>query len=142
MDGEARGRKRLRIAAAVADLNHAVGVAAKEPAKDKLPKTDAGTTINSLGLTLSNITPELKEKFSLSDDNGVVVVDVSKDGPAAEKGLKAGDVIMEAAQEEIKSATQVAGKIDDAKRSGRKSILLLVERQGDLRFIALRLDKS
>ena len=30
----------------------------------------------------------------------------------------------------------------NAKRSGRKSILLLVERQGDLRFIALRLDQS
>jgi len=86
---------------------------------------------------------ELKEKFSLADDSkGVVVVDVVKDSPAAEKGLKAGDVIIEAAQEEIKSATQVAGKVDDAKRAGRKSILLLVERQGDLRFIALRLDQS
>ena len=71
-----------------------------------------------------------------------VVVDVAKDGPGAEKGLKPGDMIMEAAQEEIKNAIQVAGKIDDAKRSGRKSILLLVERQGDLRFIALRLDQS
>ena len=80
--------------------------------------------------------------FSLSDQKGVVVVDVTKDGPAAEKGLKPGDVIMEAAQEEIKSTTQVAGKIDDAKKAGRKSILLLVERQGDLRFIALRLDQS
>jgi len=36
----------------------------------------------------------------------------------------------------------VAGKVDDAKKAGRKSILLLVERQGDLRFVALRLDQS
>ena len=99
--------------------------------------------MTTLGLTLSNITPELKEKFSLTDDSkGVVVVDVVKDGRAAEKGLKAGDVIMEAAQEEIKSARQVSGKVDDAKKSGRKSILLLVERQGDLRFVAIRLDQS
>ena len=49
---------------------------------------------------------------------------------------------MEAAQEEVKSASQVAGKIADAKKAGRKSILLLVERQGDLRFVALRLDQS
>ena len=88
----------------------------------------------------SNITPDLKDKFSLSDDKGVVVVGVSKDSPASEKGLKAGDVIMEAAQEEIKNAGQVLGKIADAKKAGRKSILLLVERQGDLRFVALRLD--
>ena len=107
------------------------------PAKDDAP------TVSALGLTLANISPEMKEKFSLADDSkGVVVVDVAKDSPAAEKGLKPGDVIMEAAQEEIKSATQVVGKIDDAKRAGRKSILLLVERQGDLRFVALRLDQS
>jgi len=94
-------------------------------------------------LTLANISPEMKEKFSLADDSkGVVVVDVAKDSPAAEKGLKAGDVIVEAAQEEIKSAGQVVGKIDDAKKAGRKSILLLVERQGDLRFVAVRLDQS
>jgi serine protease Do len=49
---------------------------------------------------------------------------------------------MEASQEEIKSAGQVVSKIDDAKKAGRKSILLLVERQGDLRFIALRLDQG
>jgi len=109
---------------------------------NKGPKEDAGT-VTTLGLTLSNITQDLKEKFSLSDDSkGVVVVDVAKDSPAAEKGLRAGDVIMEAAQEEVKSANQVSGKIDDAKRSGRKSILLLVERQGDLRFVAIRLDQS
>ena len=87
--------------------------------------------------------PELKEKFSLADDaKGVVVTDVGKDSAAAEKGLKPGDVIMEAAQEEIKSTTQVTAKIDAAKKSGRKSILLLVERQGDLRFVALRLDRG
>ena len=126
----------------VGRLDETEQVAAKETPKKGAPKEDSGT-VTTLGLTLSDITPELKEKFSLADDaKGVVVVDVVKESPAAEKGLKAGDVIMEAAQEEIKNATQVAGKIDDAKRSGRKSILLLVERQGDLRFIALRLDQS
>jgi serine protease Do len=49
---------------------------------------------------------------------------------------------MEAAQEEVKSPVEVNNKIEEAKKSGRKSILLLVERQGDLRFIALRLDQS
>jgi len=137
-----RKRQQNTVQVKVGRLDETEQVAAKETPKKATPKEDGGT-VTTLGLTLSNITPELKEKFSLADDaKGVVVVDVVKDSPAAEKGLKAGDVIMEAAQEEIKSATQVAGKIDDAKRSGRKSILLLVERQGDLRFIALRLDQS
>ena len=136
-----RKRQEARLQVTLGKLDETEQVAAKEPAKDKPLKADS-STVTTLGLTLSNITPDLKEKFSLGDQKGVVVVDVTKDSPAAEKGLKAGDVIMEAAQEEIKSTTQVAGKIDDAKRAGRKSILLLVERQGDLRFIALRLDQS
>ena len=136
-----RKRKETTLQVKVGKLEETEQVAAQEPAKNQPAATDS-STVTTLGLTLSNITPELKEKFSLSDEKGVVVVDVAKDSPAAEKGLKAGDVIMEAAQEEIKSTNQVAGKIDDAKKAGRKSILLLVERQGDLRFIALRLDQS
>ena len=72
----------------------------------------------------------------------LVVVDVAKNSASAEKGLKPGDMIMEAAQEEVKTASQIAGKVADAKKSGRKSILLLVERQGDLRFVAIRIDQS
>jgi serine protease Do len=136
-----RKRKATAVQVKVGKLDETEPVAAKEPAKDQPSKADS-STVTTLGLTLSNITPELKEKFSLTDEKGVVVVDVTKDSAAADKGLKAGDVIMEAAQEEITSTVQAAGKIDDAKRAGRKSILLLVDRQGDLRFIALRLDQS
>src|SRR5213078_3042341 len=137
-----RKRKETPLHVKVGKLDETEQVAAKETPK-KAPAKDDAPTVSALGLTLANISPEMKEKFSLADDSkGVVVVDVAKDSPAAEKGLKAGDVIVEAAQEEIKSAGQVVGKIDDAKKAGRKSILLLVERQGDLRFVAVRLDQS
>src|SRR5436309_984888 len=137
-----RKRKETPLHVKVGKLDETEQVSAKETPK-KAPAKDDAPTVSALGLTLANISPEMKEKFSLADDSkGVVVVDVAKDSPAAEKGLKAGDVIVEAAQEEIKSAGQVVGKIDDAKKAGRKSILLLVERQGDLRFVAVRLDQS
>jgi serine protease Do len=42
----------------------------------------------------------------------------------------------------VKRPQDVSGRIDAEKKAGRKSILLLVERQGDLRFVALRLDQS
>ncbi|MBV8334841.1 MAG: DegQ family serine endoprotease [Alphaproteobacteria bacterium] len=105
-------------------------------------KAESGV-IKTLGLTLAAITPELKEKFSLGEDaKGVIVVDVAKDSPAAAKGVRPGDMIMEAAQEEVKSPGEINSKVDEAKKQGRKSILLLVERQGDLRFVALRLDQG
>jgi serine protease Do len=136
-----RKRKSETVQVAVGKLDETEQVAAKETPKNKSSKSDA-PTVTTLGLTLSNITPDLKDKFSLKDDKGVVVVSVGNDSAAADKGLRPGDVIMEASQEEIRSASQVVGKINEAKRAGRKSILLLVERQGDLRFIALRLDQS
>ena len=108
----------------------------------KTAKSDA-SLVKILGLTLSGITPDLKDKFSLGDDaKGVVVVKVDKDSSAADRGVHPGDLIMEAAQEEVKSPQDVTSRIDAAKKSGRKSILLLVERQGDLHFVALRLDQG
>jgi serine protease Do len=107
------------------------------------PSAGSGTTVKALGLSLSNVTPELKQKFSLADDaGGVVVVDVASDSPASEKGVRPGDVIVEVAQQEVKEPAQVTAKIDEAKKSGRKSVLLLVDRAGDLRFVALRIDQG
>jgi serine protease Do len=109
------------------------------------PKAASGDKgfVKTLGLTLSGITPDLKDKFSLAEDaKGVVVVEVASDSAAAEKGFRPGDVIMEAAETEVKSPDDVAKEISQAKNSGRKSILLLVDRQGDLRFVALRLDQG
>jgi serine protease Do len=113
-----------------------------QDAPKKTVRTETGV-VKTLGLTLSGITPDLKDKFSLGDDaKGVVVVDVAKNSSAADRGVHPGDLIMEAAQEEVKNPQDLSSKIDEAKKSGRKSILLLVERQGDLHFVALRLDQS
>jgi serine protease Do len=71
-----------------------------------------------------------------------VVVDVAKDSSAAERGLRPGDVIVEVAQEEVKDPEEMSSRVDALKKSGRKSILLLVDRKGDLRFVALRLDQG
>jgi len=116
--------------------------AALAPSKQQPPAEPPGT-VKTLGLSLANLTPELRERFSLAEDSaGVVVVDVAPDSAASDKGMRAGDVIVEVAQEEVKTPAQITAKIDDAKKAGRKSVLLLVDRQGDLRFVALKIDQS
>jgi serine protease Do len=136
-----RKRKETSLQVKVGKLVETETVAAADAPKEQ--PTQSADTVKALGMTLADVTPALKEKYSLGDDaKGVVVLDVAKDSPGAEKGLRPGDVIMEAAQEEVKTASQVAGKVSDARKSGRKSILLLVERAGDLRFVALRIDQS
>ncbi|MDE1968837.1 MAG: DegQ family serine endoprotease [Alphaproteobacteria bacterium] len=105
----------------------------------KQPVPPPGTAVKTLGLSVADLTPELRERYQLADDSvGVVVTDVDKDGPAAEKGMRAGDVITEVAQEEVKTTADVVKKVDVATKAGRKSVLLLVDRQGDLRFYALK----
>ena len=38
----------------------------------------------------------------------------------------------------MSSPPEIAAKVEQAKQEGKKSILLLIDRQGDLRFVALR----
>jgi serine protease Do len=96
-----------------------------------------------LGLTLSTVTPELRQRYNIGEDvEGVLITDVTAASDAAEKGLRAGDVIIEVGQEQVSTPTDVEDKIAGARDAGRKSVLLLVERQGNLTFVPLRVVES
>ncbi|MEO1155211.1 MAG: PDZ domain-containing protein, partial [Pseudomonadota bacterium] len=75
-------------------------------------------------------------------DDGLVVQDVAEDSEAFEKGLRAGDLITEAGQEPVATLVDLEDRIDAAREAGRKSLLLLVRRGGDPRFVALSLEQS
>jgi len=101
------------------------------------------TIIESVGLTLSPITPSLRERFELNEEvKGVLIVGVDDQGVAAEKGLRPGDVIVEIGQEEVSTPAAVEEKIKAAVNSDRKSVLMLVQHNGDLKFVPLRVVKS
>ncbi len=95
----------------------------------------------TLGLNLANLTNELRRRYKIKDGvNGVVITGVDSNSAAAEKRLNAGDVIVEVAQEAVGSAADLQKRIDQLKKDGRKSALLLVANaEGDLRFVALSL---
>ena len=96
-----------------------------------------------LGLTVSNMTDELREQLGLTDDDeGIVVVNVDESSSAFEKGLRAGDIITEAGREKVASVKTLQDQVEAAKDAGRKSLLLLVRRDGDPRFVALSLDEG
>jgi serine protease Do len=98
------------------------------------------STIDQLGLTLSRISDQLRERYNLSDTaRGVVVTRVGDGSVAAEKGMRAGDVIVEINQSEVASPADVQAKVKEAQQQKRRSVLLLVDRQGDQRFVALRI---
>jgi serine protease Do len=92
----------------------------------------------SLGLTVATITEELRERFGIAaDTTGVVVLDVVPDGPAATEDIRPGDVVVDVDQDPINSPPEMAAVVEQAREAGRSSVLLLVSRQGDHRFVVL-----
>ncbi|MEP3345394.1 MAG: Do family serine endopeptidase [Litoreibacter sp.] len=94
-----------------------------------------------MGMTVAVLTDDLREQLGLDASlDGLVVKDVAEDSDAFEKGLRAGDLIVEAGQQKISSVDDLEARIEDAKEAGRKSFLMLIRRDGDPRFVALSLD--
>ena len=114
-------------------------LAAKNGGKD-VP-AEQSVVKKTLGLDLSNLTDDLRKRYKIKDSvKGVVITAVEPSSGAAEKRLSAGDVIVEVAQEAVGSAADVQKRIDQLKKDGRKSALLLVANaEGELRFVALGL---
>lgn len=95
-------------------------------------------TKDVLGLTLSKLTEEARAELGLDDKlEGLLVTAVDEATEAFEKGLRAGDVITEAGQKKVTSISQFETRLKEVKEAGRKSLLLLVRRAGDPRFVAL-----
>jgi serine protease Do len=122
----------------------------REEAEGAVPAVASGEdqeaepqTVEVLGMTISPLTDELRSQLGLADDLvGLAVSDVDEASEAYEKGLRAGDVITEAGQKKVESIAVLEERIEEARAAGRKSLLLLVNRAGDPRFVALGLEES
>ncbi|MBR0666910.1 DegQ family serine endoprotease [Roseomonas hellenica] len=98
--------------------------------------------VAGLGLRVAPISNELRERFSLrAEQRGVVIVDVAADSPAAERDLRAGDVIVEVQQERVTTVQELQERIERLRRQNRPSALLLIENAQGQRFVPLRLGR-
>ena len=103
------------------------------PTTEDVPKD-----FEQFGMTLSNLTDEIREGLGLQKDaEGLVVVSVLETSEAFKKGLRSGDLITEAGQEKITSIAEFEGQVAATIEGGRKTMLLLVRRDNDPRFLAL-----
>jgi len=109
------------------------------------PQAPATKQVAALGISMAQITPELRQKFKLDEGaKGVVVTDVEANGVAAEKGVRAGDVIRKVGPDQgvVASPAEVLAKVEAARKAKMKTILFLFEREGNPRFVAIRLEKD
>jgi serine protease Do len=98
-------------------------------------------TIDTIGMSLAKVTPELRHDLELAEDaKGVVVVDVDEGGPAARRGVQAGDIVAAIGRDAITAPEQVPDKVEAARKAGRKLVLVKIERDGAAQFVALPVD--
>ncbi|WP_228130533.1 Do family serine endopeptidase [Pseudovibrio exalbescens] len=93
---------------------------------------DDGTAlVDSLGLELATA------KEAGVDGEGVVVVRVDPDSPAAEKGLREGAIITAVAGKDVSTPADVAEQVEAAREQGRKAVLLRVTSNNNTLFVAI-----
>ena len=103
-------------------------------------KTDQKKSIIVVGLTVSTITSKTREEMGLSGDlEGVLVSNVEAGSDAETKGIRSGDIITKIGKKNVSSPMEFRDEIDKALTDGRKSLLMLLYRDGSRRFVALSL---
>ncbi len=109
--------------------------------KTDAPAEEKSVVQKALGLNLAGMTDDLRKKYKIKDAvKGVVITAVEANSAAAEKRLNAGDVIVKVTDEEVTNPADVQKRIDQLKKDGKKTALLLVANaEGDVRFVALTL---
>lgn len=93
-----------------------------------------------LGLSVQDLTPELSKRLGIKTKGGVAVSTVDEDGPAAEKGIKRGDVIIEVNRRRVKNAADFEAALRKADLG--KGVLMLVANREGSRFVVLKADRK
>ncbi len=101
---------------------------------DASERTDALAGLGLEVAPLSRVRPGRGE--------GLYVSNVDPNGAAAQKGLRRGDIIVEANGEGVNSRGDLAAAMDAARKEGRKSVLLRVKSPEGMRFVALPVASS
>jgi serine protease Do len=113
----------------------------KLAALEEEDKPDSGEKLKDLGLSLAPA-----GKIPGAGEEGVVITEVAADSDAADKGLKAGDVILEVAGETVSQPGDVAKgvqkAIEKAKDKDKVNVLVKVKSGDQQRFVALSLKKA
>jgi serine protease Do len=109
-----------------------------KPAKSSPGKIDPAAKDLVLGMQLVPVTPALRAQFQLKPTvRGLVVDDLDATAEGAKRGLRPGDIIVEANQVIVESTDALRAALKDAKKAGQEFALLRVQRAEDVLFITV-----
>ena len=119
-------------------------VAPAEPDADSKPRPKKPRKRSSLGLTLAAINSDMRNRYGIEPNvNGVVITDIDPDGPAADKEVRTGDVVVEVTHEKVRSPKELEARLEELRQLKRKSALLMLsDGHGELNFVAVGLGEE
>lgn len=93
---------------------------------------------NRVGLSLKSLDPETAKGLGLPEStSGVVIVGIEPGSPAAETELRPGDVLTKANGTAVETPGDLKNQISSARQAGKKSVLALVKRGDNQRFVVI-----
>jgi serine protease Do len=111
-------------------------VTVKKLEEDEVAVDTSAPSKGQWGLALRELTPQQRSQRDLGNDEGVLVADVEPDSPAAEAGIKPGDILVEVNRTPVASVTDARAAVN-ATAKGKPLLLLVRPQDGSTRFAAL-----
>ena len=132
-----RGGKEKQVDITVSEMKDAVPVQAlpDAPPAEKIKARE----IPLLGITVAEMTPDLRRKFHLTKNAaGLVVLSVAPNSDAAGKGLRTGDLLVELDRKAVTGFKTLEMWETDAAEMGQESAFVLIERNSERFFAVVR----
>ena len=134
-----RNEKKKSLKVVIAEMK-------EEEKKVKVSKDNKGSDalqsdyFDKLGITLSSINQDIRMRQNIPENvSGLIVTKVEQNTDAEIKGIRPGDIIQEINQISVNEINAFR-KILNSIKGSKKGVLLLVNRQGNINFVALKLN--
>ncbi len=113
----------------------------EHPENKKITESvDKLKTEEKLGIEVSEITQQLRNRFKIKASGGVIIVNVAPGSLASESGFRAGDVILEVNGDSVNGLDEYRGALEEH-GSGR-TLLFLIERGGRTIYLGIKTDRG
>ncbi len=104
---------------------------------DRDDRNSRETTLSQLGISVAPAS-----EVQGANAEGIVVTEVDSQGPAGERGLRTGDVIIEIGGRNVTRTNDLQDALAKARNEGKSVILLRVKSQGGTRYVTLPVGKG
>lgn len=138
-----RDGKKQTVQVELGELEEEVVAASADTSEGQEAPAIAEADITELGMKVANVDDALRQRYNLAEGTeGVIVTEVAGDSYAAEKGVRPGDIIIEASHSSVSNVEDVTNAVKAALDDDKRTILMLIETSAGPRYFGLTLAEA